>query len=26
MQAMRIAVASTKSRLEHRPVRLDEVP
>ena len=26
MQAMRIAVAATKSRLEHRPVRLDEVP
>jgi myo-inositol 2-dehydrogenase/D-chiro-inositol 1-dehydrogenase len=26
LQAMRIAVASTKSRLEHRPVRLDEVP
>jgi myo-inositol 2-dehydrogenase/D-chiro-inositol 1-dehydrogenase len=26
MQAMRIAVASTRSRLEHRPVRLDEVP
>jgi len=26
LQAMRIAVAATKSRLEHRPVRLDEVP
>jgi myo-inositol 2-dehydrogenase / D-chiro-inositol 1-dehydrogenase len=26
MQAMRIAYMATKSRLEHRPVRLDEVP
>ena len=26
LQAMRIAYMATKSRLEHRPVRLDEVP
>ena len=26
LQAMRIAVAATTSRLEHRPVRLAEVP
>ena len=26
LEAMRIAIATTTSRLEHRPVRLDEVP
>jgi myo-inositol 2-dehydrogenase/D-chiro-inositol 1-dehydrogenase len=26
LEAMRIAIAATTSRLEHRPVRLDEVP